>query len=450
MGVANGLTHERPKGGAMPSSAARHRSIANIQRVYLPMSARRLRWLGFFAWSRAKLWGLVLSLFTSGLTTFEGTDVNPRAMATKVRLPDGPLIVVANHVSHVDSVALVSMIGRTRPVVLAAAADYWLQDAASEYLSRGSIGIWPVRRDEGGWQDLEAAGELVAAGVVLVVFAEGSRSRDGVVQEFHTGAFRLAAEIGPQVLPIAIAGSRDVMPVGATRPKRRPINLRLGRPRHVTSAEIDTAASQARAEISELLKSPTLNLPGREWQRIRKGAFSIAGLLICFFWAVGEGISWPLVAEMPLMLFVVTVGLRWRGLLIISTSALGSAVGIITNWWLVQQGIHAPSPLTADLMFEVARNQLLTHPDTAFWAQMWNGIPVKVYAAEAGRAHIPFDQLVVALVPRMLRIFILGTGTWLLGGLLSRWLKPCLGFVQGTSLAMFPIGLWWAFQYWQS
>lgn len=434
----------------MTATARIDRSVTNVQRAYLPVSARKLRWHSFFAWSRAKLWGLVLSLFTSGLTTFQGADENPRPIASKVRLPKGPLIVVANHASHVDSVALVSMIGRTRPVVLAAAADYWLQDAASEYLSRGSIGIWPVRRDEGGWQDLEAAGELVAAGFVLVVFAEGSRSRDDKVQEFHTGAFRLAAEIGAQVLPIAIAGSRDVMPVGATRPKRRSINLRLGRPRHVGADEVEAAANQTRAEISALLEPPTQNLPGREWQRISKGAFSLTGLLICFFWAVGEGISWPLVAEMPLMLFVVTVGLRWRGLLIISASALGSAVGIITNWWLVQQGIHAPSPMTADLMFQVARHQLLTHPESAFWAQMWNGIPVKVYAAEAGLTHMPIDQLLVALVPRMLRIFILGTGTWLLGGLLSRWLKPCLGFVQGTSLGMFPLGLWWAFQYWQS
>ena len=63
---------------------------------------------------------------------------------------------------------------------------------------------------------------------------------------------------------------------------------------------------------------------------------------------------------------------------------------------------------------------------------------------------MPFNRLLVALVPRVLRIFILGTGTWLLGGLLSRWLKPVLGFVQGTSLAIFPIGLWQAFQYWQA
>jgi 1-acyl-sn-glycerol-3-phosphate acyltransferase len=426
------------------------RSVANIQRRYLPVSQRKQRMHAFFSWGRAKLWGLVLSLFTSGLTTFQGADDDPRPIASKVTLPDGPLIVVANHTSHVDSVALVTMLGRTRPVVLAAAADYWLQDSASEYLSRAGIGIWPVRRDEGGWRDLEAAGELVKAGTVLVVFAEGSRSRDGEVQEFHTGAFRLAAEIGAQVLPIAIAGTHAMMPVGETRPKRRPINLRLGRPRLVSEREIDAATSQTRDEIARLLEPPTVNLPGREWQRIRKGAFSLTGLLICFFWAVGEGLSWPLVAEMPLMLFVVTVGLRWRGLAIISTSAIGSVVGIITNWWLVQHGIEVPSPMTTPLMFEVAHGQLATHPDTAFWAQMWNGIPVKVYAAEAGHAAMPFDHLLLALVPRVLRIFILGTGTWLLGGLLSRWLKPCLGFVQGTSLAIFPIGLWQAFQYWQA
>ena len=163
---------------------------------------RRLSWL------RAKCWGLVLSIFTAGLTTFIGKGEQPIELFKKVELPEGPLVVVANHSSHIDSVALVAMIGRSRPVLVAAAADYWLTDKASEIIARASIGIWPIRRDsEQGFEDLLKVRQLLLSGVVVVVFAEGGRSETDEVGQFHTGAFRLAQETGATVLPLTTQAS---------------------------------------------------------------------------------------------------------------------------------------------------------------------------------------------------------------------------------------------------
>lgn len=407
-------------------------------------NSKRLKRL---SWWRAKLWGLVLSIFTQGLTTFKAKDSKAIEMFRKVKLPEGPLIVVANHASHIDSVALVTMIGRTRPVLVVAAADYWLTDKASEIIARVAIGIWPIRRGhEDAYQDLLAAADLVKAGVVLVVFAEGGRSDDGQVKDFHSGAFRLAQRIDATVLPIAILGSDEVLPRHALSAKHKPINLRLGTAKKITDIEKDSKAAEA--EVRELHGQKIKAPPGFGFSRVKKIAFGWVGLLVIFFWAFGEGIFWPLVAEMPLVLLVVTVGFKMRGAVLIAVSAFGSVIGVLTTWWLVDKGFNPPSPLTTEHMFEYARAQLIMSPNTAFWDQMWNGIPVKVYAHEAGALHLSLVQVLESLFPRVLRIIILGGGAWLLGTSLAKWLKPNLGLIQTVGLLAFPFGLAQAIWFW--
>jgi 1-acyl-sn-glycerol-3-phosphate acyltransferase len=426
----------------MTSEGQLDKSVLSLMDRLRKLGVRRLRQL---SWGRAKIWGLVLSIFTAGLTTFnKGKQFE---MFRKVPLPEGPLVVVANHVSHVDSVALVTMIGRSRPVLVVAAADYWLVDKASELIARLAIGIWPIRRgSDEAFEDLMQVRALVEAGVVVVVFPEGGRSDDGEVQEFHSGAFRLAKELDATVLPIAVVNSDKVLPRKSITAKHKPLNLQLGTPFKVT--DVDEAKAEAKKEIVELHKQPVVDAPGFGFSRVRKIAFGWVGLLVVFLWAAGEGIFWPLVAEMPLLLLVVTVGFRWRGALLIAVSAIGSVVGVLITWWLVDKGINPPSPLTTSNMFEYARREMITSPNSAFWDQMWNGIPVKVYAHEAGAIHLTFLEVLQSLVPRVLRIAILGSGGWLLGTTLAKWLKPNLGLVQAVSLIAFPFGLAQAVWFW--
>ncbi|MEY4418188.1 MAG: hypothetical protein RIQ88_626 [Actinomycetota bacterium] len=411
------------------------------------LASRGVKRLALLSWWRAKAWGLVLSIFTQGITTFKDVASSGIPMFRKVKLPEGPLVVVANHASHIDAVSLVTVIGRTRPVLVVAAADYWLTDKASEIIARTAIGIWPIRRgSEQAYDDLLEAKDLVLAGVVLVVFAEGGRSEDGSVGDFHSGAFRLAKEIDATVLPVSIIGSQEVLPRHATTAKHRPINLRLAKSLKVKDVSLNT--KQVEQEIRSLHNQPVIAQPGFGFSRVKKIAFSWIGLVIVFFWAVGEGIFWPLVAEMPLLLLIVTVGFRFRGAMLIVASALGSIIGVLITWWLVDKGFNPPSPLTTEHMFDYARNQLAQSPNTAFWDQMWNGIPVKVYAHEAGALHLSFNAVLQSLFPRVLRIVILGTGGWLLGTTLARWFRANLGLVQTVGLLLFPLGLAQAIWFW--
>lgn len=55
----------------------------------------------------------------------------------------------------------------------------------------------------------------IAKGICVVIFPEGTRSRDGKIQAFKNGAFRLAIETKTPILPVALSGMKDMLPKGS-------------------------------------------------------------------------------------------------------------------------------------------------------------------------------------------------------------------------------------------
>lgn len=412
-----------------------------------PPTTSRLRRSGLMSYWRSKFWGLVLSMVTDGVTTIPADAAEPVPLASTPPLPDGPLIVIANHSSHADTAVLLATLGRSRPVRFVAAADYWFGRRRNKLIAKWLVGIWPIRRDRNGMKDLLAAASTVAAGVVVVVFPEGSRRRTPRLAGFKRGAFELAAASGAEILPVGLVGAGDLLPAERRLIRRRPVEVRWGEPFTVAPGHAEEAAEAAFHTIDELIEEPAVQRPGRAWNRARRVAFAMAGMALVTGWAYAEGIFWPLVAEMPLLLLVCTVGRSWRGPILIAASAIASAAGILTTWWLVSHGVDTPTPLTTARMHETALDQLTADPSSAFANQMFNGIPVKVYAHGAGRLGMDAADVVSAMVPRLARIGIVGGIGWVAGGLLSRYLKPCLGTVQAVCLTLFPLGLgliiWW-------
>ena len=129
---------------------------------------------------------------------------------------------------------------------MAAAADYWFSSVLRGAICRRLVAGFPVRRTGGGSEDLRSARELLEAGRTVVVFPEGTRSRTGELAPFHSGAIRLAAAAGVPIVPVAIVGTRDVLPVnGWLRPHR--VEVRVGRPL------FDNEPKQVRASVAALL-----------------------------------------------------------------------------------------------------------------------------------------------------------------------------------------------------
>jgi 1-acyl-sn-glycerol-3-phosphate acyltransferase len=156
---------------------------------------------------------------------------------------DGPAIFVANHASHADTpVLLRSLPARfRRRTAVAAAADYFYVKrhlAAAVSLSFGTI---PLER-RGGGMDEEATvhlRKLIDDGWSLVVYAEGTRSRDGSVGKLRSGAAVMAAQYGLPIVPVHTQGLHVAMPTGKnwmkrpSRFERHPISVTFGPPIHV-------------------------------------------------------------------------------------------------------------------------------------------------------------------------------------------------------------------------
>ena len=124
-----------------------------------------------------------------------------------------PLIIVANHASHFDAPLIVTNLPQklgTR-IATAAAADYFFKNIKSAKLTRIFFNTYPVDRD-GSKINRGLSGEIIAAKIPMLIFPEGTRSRNGELGKFHLGAARLTIENKAQILPISLSGNFEAWP----------------------------------------------------------------------------------------------------------------------------------------------------------------------------------------------------------------------------------------------
>jgi 1-acyl-sn-glycerol-3-phosphate acyltransferase len=156
---------------------------------------------------------------------------------------EAPVLFVANHSSHMDTPVILRALPRPwrRRTAVAAAADYFYAKRRLGWTVSLFFGTVPMARDGRGLDDDSTAhiDALFRQGWSLVMFAEGTRSRDGSVGKLRSGAAVLAAQYGLPLMPIHVTGTHDVMPVGRywmrlppgrPIPRRRPIEIRFGAP----------------------------------------------------------------------------------------------------------------------------------------------------------------------------------------------------------------------------
>ncbi len=181
----------------------------------------------------------ICGVFDAIVRTYARTEVSGREHLERL---DSPVVFAANHCSHVDTpVLLRSLPGRwRRRTAVTAAADYFYANrllAASVSLAFGTV---PLERNGGnGGDSLAALGTLIESGWSLVVFPEGTRSRDGHLGRLRQGAALLAARHDLPIVPIHISGTHAAMPIGRrwmVRPQgrgrfaRHTITVRFGAP----------------------------------------------------------------------------------------------------------------------------------------------------------------------------------------------------------------------------
>jgi 1-acyl-sn-glycerol-3-phosphate acyltransferase len=151
-----------------------------------------------------------------------------------------PVVFLANHASHMDTPLILCSLPKEwrRRTAVAAAADYffdvWWRAASTALV----FNTFPIERT-GGKRATDTARQLVSEGWSLLVYPEGTRSRDGWMGRFRHGASRLCIEYGIPAVPIALRGTYAAMPRGRSwpLPGRPAVSVRIGAPIPIARGE---------------------------------------------------------------------------------------------------------------------------------------------------------------------------------------------------------------------
>jgi 1-acyl-sn-glycerol-3-phosphate acyltransferase len=184
--------------------------------------------------------GLVLRLFDSSgdrvldlarawsgwVTSFAGVKIVVENRANLV--PDRPYVFMANHASSLDIWAVFVAIPRRIRLI------------AKKQLARIPFFGWVmwagrfifIDRKNGvaARRSIEVAGQRIHDGDSVLLFPEGTRTRDGTLGPFKKGGFHLALKAGVPIVPVALRGTRELMPRGSLLLRSGTMTVVIGDP----------------------------------------------------------------------------------------------------------------------------------------------------------------------------------------------------------------------------
>lgn len=184
----------------------------------------------------ARLWARIL-------LTLAGVRVDIRGSEN---IPDSPVIFMSNHQSGFDILTLLAAMPRR---------FYWIAKKElfdipvfGSSMRRG--GYIPLDRSDGrkALKSMENAAKVIREGKSVVIFPEGTRSKDFKLLPFKRGGFMLALKAGVPVVPVTINGSGRVNPAGQIRLYRGRITINL-HPPVTPSMDLSKTESEARLMV---------------------------------------------------------------------------------------------------------------------------------------------------------------------------------------------------------
>ena len=145
----------------------------------------------------------------------------------------GAAILASNHLSFSDSILLPLQV--RRPVVFLAKSEYFTGKGIKGALVRWffkSTGQLPIDRSGGKASEasLNTGLGVLAQGLLLGIYPEGTRSPDGRLYRGRTGIARMVLEAKVPVIPVAMIDTEKVQPIGKRLPRIRRVGIVIGEP----------------------------------------------------------------------------------------------------------------------------------------------------------------------------------------------------------------------------
>jgi 1-acyl-sn-glycerol-3-phosphate acyltransferase len=203
---------------------------------------------GNFPFTLSKIWAYVM-LFIAGVRV---------SITGRERIRAGQsYVIISNHQSQYDILALVTALRIQfrwvikKEILKIPLFGYALYKSRNIFIDRSN--------PEMARASIARGLNRLKPGVSVMVFAEGTRSADGRLQELKKGGFVIAREKGFPILPVTVNGSRNILPKGSLVFSPGRIRVVVGEPVASTGPEgevpMDTLMSETRRRIQENLES---------------------------------------------------------------------------------------------------------------------------------------------------------------------------------------------------
>ncbi len=166
-----------------------------------------------------------------------------------------PVVFACNHTSYMDTPVLFSTIpGQFR---ILAKKELWKLPFIGWYLNRsGQIPV-DVSSPRAALSSLSGGVRALREGMSVFVFPEGGRTPDGTLQKFENGAAYLAIRAQVPVVPIALSGIDDLLPMHSRHYWPTPLRMMVGEPIStvgMTVREVDALTERLRRTIAAMLE----------------------------------------------------------------------------------------------------------------------------------------------------------------------------------------------------
>ncbi len=139
---------------------------------------------------------------------------------------EGPVIVAPNHASFLDPIIV--GIGAPRKLNYLARDTLFKSRPFAKFLYL--INVSPIRRETGDVNAFKLALNRLSQKKAVIIFPEGTRSRDGNLQDPKSGIGFLQVSSGATILPCYVKGSMEAWPRHSRFPRPRPVSVYFGKP----------------------------------------------------------------------------------------------------------------------------------------------------------------------------------------------------------------------------
>ena len=182
---------------------------------------------------------------------------------------DGPVIFASNHQSFMDGPVIMAALPRRWRYSVAPAMgkemfaahffprDHgraaWLTNSLNYYLAVLFFNAFPLpQREAGARQTLRYIGELLADGTSVLIFPEGRRAPDGVIDQFRPGIGMIGSRLGAPVVPVRLDGVHNVLRVGWRMARPARVRVAFGAPIRLVGDDYQALAAQVEAAVRSL------------------------------------------------------------------------------------------------------------------------------------------------------------------------------------------------------